>query len=305
MYIEDQRSLKTLPFAERRSLGNSGSALGEALSYEKLLEAIKKNTDLSKTLGWDNLQGAISSWILKFNDTPTPEAFAQAVANWQKLNCLPDNGILDFNTWLRMLCTAKAGLPISLAAVSASLSGRIPRRPHGLKAVLDTFGNPVLAGFGKSITKVSAPAGETFTKVGKTEIEVHTKLKQHFQNLFDAIHKAGLWKEIYPSSGTFVPRTKTSYRQKKLTRSTPIYQVSTHSWGITIDIRAEDYPRYTERKQYAGIVLNYPPIKIVRIFQEFGFHWGLWFMKGDELDAHGRINFAGADPHHFQFATGF
>jgi hypothetical protein len=282
--------------------------LGEALPDDKLREALKKNTDLSMTLGWDKLHGAISSWILKFNDTPTSEVFAQAVANWQKRNCLPNNGILDLNTWLHMLCKAKAGLPIPPVATAAgAIVMGIPRRPHGLKAVVDTFGNPVLAGFRKSITKVAAPTDEKFTegKEGKTEIEVHTKLQQHFQKLFDAIHKAGLWKEIHPSSGTFVRRTKTSYQKKALTRKTPLYQMSTHSWGITIDIRARDYPRYTEKMQDDSIALKYPPIKVVRIFQEFGFHWGLWFMKGDELDKSGHINFAGADPHHFQFATGF
>ena len=32
--------------------------------------------------------------------------------------------------------------------------------------------------------------------------------------------------------------------------------------------------------------------------------YGLWFMNG-QLDARGRIKFSGADPMHFQFATGY
>ena len=52
--------------------------------------------------------------------------------------------------------------------------------------------------------------------------------------------------------------------------------------GLSLDVRPGEFPRGQNR--------NYPPAPIVQLFQEYGFHWGIFFTT--------------PDPHHFQFATG-
>ncbi len=199
-----------------------------------------------------------------------------------------------------MLRDAKAGIPRPYRTPEGVA------RPHGLRAIVTTFGDPTKGGWKtRNTIPIRAPAGRSFAR-GVTKHRVHRLLAPHFQRLFAEIAREGLWNEISPTSGTFVCRTKSTSSVGKKPCGTPgirFNQLSTHSWGITIDIRARDYPFYTRRKFNAGTPLRYPPPTITRLFQEHGFHWGLWFMNGKLKN--GRINFTGADPHHFQFATGY
>ena len=128
----------------------------------------------------------------------------------------------------------------------------------------------------------------------------------HFTRLFAEIDRQTLWREVAPTSGTFVCRTKSSAPGGKKPCGTPGVQaryLSTHSWGITLDMRAGSYPYYTRARSSRGATLRYPPPTVTQIFQDHGFHWGLWFMKGSIKN--GKIDLTNSDPHHFQFATGF
>lgn len=317
MYFHDQRAIKTLPLsggvahAMPQAFGQFASNLAEApaaraagpLSPAQLANAVTQNQTLGQRLGWDALYDAIASWILNFqNMTPAPPTFAQSVANWQLGARLPVNGALDSNTWRAMLREAKAGIPRPFQTPE-----RI-ERPHGLqgpRGIVATFGDPTQAGWeARNIVRVTAPGARLFAPGVRTQ-RVHRLIAPHFNRLFTAIFNAGLWNELFPSSGTYLCRTKHSYGKKLCGAPAILFnQLSTHSWGITIDIRASDYPYFTEAMQSAGRRLRYPPPTITKIFQAHGFHWGLWFMNGN-LNANGRIRFNGADPMHFQFATGY
>jgi hypothetical protein len=324
MYLYNQRSFTTAPFGGQLAdvdklypnnhltgnnlAGHFAGHLAEApaprvagpLSPAQLANAVTQNQTLGQRLGWDALYDAIASWILNFqNMTPAPPAFAQSVASWQLGARLPVNGVLDFNTWRAMLREAKAGIPRPFQTPE-----RVAR-PHGLKAIVDTFGDPTKAGWeARNIMPVTAPGGRLFAPRVRTQ-RVHRLIAPHFNRLFTAIFNAGLWNELFPSSGTYLCRTKHSYGKKLCGEPGILFnQLSTHSWGITIDIRANDYPYFTDAMQSAGRRLRCPPPTITKIFQAHGFHWGLWFMNGN-LNANGRIRFNGADPMHFQFATGY
>jgi D-alanyl-D-alanine carboxypeptidase len=265
-----------------------------------LAAAVALNEHYRTTLGWGSIYSPIVSWILGLSVCPTPESFANVVANWQQQNCLPMTGTVDFETWSAMLWRAKTGIPKTFQTPEGIA------RPRGLRAILQTFGDPTQRNWERhNIVEASAPSGRKFDR-GRTTMRVHRLLKPHFERLFAAINRAGLWAELAPPSGTFYCRIKKSHGKKKCTAAgVRSYQLSTHSWGITIDVRASDYPLYTDEMQHQNEALKLPPERLASIFQDHGFHWGLWFMKGDELTERGRINFSGADQMHFQFATGY
>jgi peptidoglycan hydrolase-like protein with peptidoglycan-binding domain len=262
-----------------------------------LADAVRQNEALARSLGWDVLRTPIAGWILNLPEaTPSAEAFARAVATWQGRRGLPANGVLDYATWRQMLRDAKDGIPRPYRSPEGV------DRPHGRAAVVTTFGDPTQRGWeGRSIVRVSAPAGRQFQR-GVTTLPVHRLVARHFERLFAAINDRGLWAELVPTAGTYVCRTKYqpdgSGKKKCGTPGINPMQLSTHSWGITIDIRPNDYRFIT----LIGQRLGYPPPILARIFQAHGFHWGLWFMSGT-LDSRGRIDLRGADPMHFQFAT--
>ena len=61
-------------------------------------------------------------------------------------------------------------------------------------------------------------------------------------------------------------------------------KLSTHAWGIAIDLNPETNGMGRDGDMPAGIV---------RVFESFGFTWG------------GRWSGAGKDPMHFQFCSGY
>jgi hypothetical protein len=96
-------------------------------------------------------------------------------------------------------------------------------------------------------------------------------LKTHFERLFETIVAAGLWDAIQPVSGPFAFRNVRDGTQ-----------LSMHAFGIAIDINPKEYARNQKK--------HFPSPDIVHIFQDYGFHWGMFWTH--------------PDPMHFQFATG-
>jgi LysM repeat protein len=109
------------------------------------------------------------------------------------------------------------------------------------------------------------------TKVQK--IECHKKLVDIIPEVLAAIEKAGLRNQIKNYGGCFAFRSKRSSGK-----------ISTHSWGIAIDLNPLTNPM--------GMPGDMNP-DIVAIFRNFGFKWG--------GDWPGRNH----DPMHFQFCTGY
>jgi hypothetical protein len=101
----------------------------------------------------------------------------------------------------------------------------------------------------------------------------HKKMVNIFENVFGTIQVHGLQSTVWSFGGCF------SFRPQRTG-----HKLSTHCWGIAIDLNPE-----TNGLGTAG---NMDP-RVVATFRECGFTWG-----GDWL---GR----GRDPMHFQFCSGY
>ena len=128
----------------------------------------------------------------------------------------------------------------------------------------------------QQLTRASLPFPIPFTApphVPVTRIFCHKKLADIFVQVFTEIQKQGLAGEIVRYGGCFNFRTKRTSSK-----------LSTHSWGIAIDLNPE-----TNQQGTNG---NMNP-NVIKIFQSFGFKWG------------GEFSGKSKDPMHFQFCTGF
>ncbi len=106
-----------------------------------------------------------------------------------------------------------------------------------------------------------------------TRINCHKKLADIFVQVFAEIQKQGFADKLVSYGGCF------NFRTKRLST-----KISTHSWGIAVDLNPE-----TNQQGTAG---NMDP-QIIKIFQSFGFKWG------------GEFSGKSQDPMHFQFCTGY
>jgi hypothetical protein len=242
------------------------------LNSAQVAQAIATNRRLGRQLNWIELYVPISVYYLRFREQPSEAEFAQAVARWQRaVGGLSVNGILDGQTWRIM---RPRGEP---AIFSIRTQYGVVQRPRNYREAIQFFGDPSInheQWRRDNIVKAFAPSGFQFQLLAagtRNYVWVHKKLKEHFEVLFQSIANAGLWHEIQPVSGPFVYRNVRGGTR-----------LSTHAFGIGIDIRPNLYPRGQNRL--------YPALPVVEILRDHGFHWGIFLPT--------------PDPHHFQFATG-
>ena len=158
--------------------------------------------------------------------------------------------------------------------------------PNGLEEILATFGNiydfiredgglnPSWAS--KHLARVELPFSIPLSwdrSQSVTKLYCHKKLVEIFAQVFSEIERKGLRSKIRTFGGCY------NYRSKRTSG-----KLSTHSWGVCIDLNPETNPQGKPGDMHPGVV---------EIFQEFGFKWG-----GDWT---GRSK----DPMHFQFCTGY
>lgn len=243
----------------------------QLLNAAAVASAVAANRQLAVQLAWRDRYDAICIYYLRYRSfTPIESEFAQGIARWQHAvgGGLPVNGILDARTWQIM---RPRGEPDTFTTTSGVV------RPQGYAQVVQTFGDPSqnnAAWEAANIVPASAPAGFQFQLVAggtRNTVRVHRLLQTHFEALFQAIANAGLWQAIQPVSGPYAYRPVRGGTQ-----------LSMHAFGIAIDINPAQFPR--------GQARVYPDPYVVQIFQDYGFHWGIFFRT--------------ADPMHFQFATG-
>jgi LysM repeat protein len=158
--------------------------------------------------------------------------------------------------------------------------------PHGLSEILATFGNiynyiaadgTLKAGWEanyieRALLPFAIPLSwDAASKV--TRIRCHKKLKDVFPAVLEEIVNQGLRNEILTYGGCY------NYRAKRTSS-----KLSTHCWGIAIDLNPQTNAQGTAGNMHAGVVAA---------FQKFGFKWG------------GEFQGASRDPMHFQFCTGY
>lgn len=110
-----------------------------------------------------------------------------------------------------------------------------------------------------------------FADVEVSRIRCHRLLVPVFKAVFASIHAAGLWSSLKTYDGCFAYRPQRGGNK-----------LSTHAWGIAIDLNAD-----TNRLGTAGDM----PTSVIQLFEANGFMWG------------GR--FSRPDPMHFQFCRDY
>ena len=159
-------------------------------------------------------------------------------------------------------------------------------RPHGLDEVLSTFGNIYdfirddgtldpkweSAYLARARLPFAIPLSWEPSRMVRS-VYCHSHLAELFVEVFTALDAEGLRGAIRTYGGCFSYRSKRSHTK-----------LSTHSWGISIDLNPES---------------NWPGGKgdmdeaVVNVFRRFGFEWG------------GDWSYRSRDPMHFQFCTGY
>jgi len=158
------------------------------------------------------------------------------------------------------------------------------RPPDGYDEICSLFGDPA-----RNLTAIGEPTPSWQTRhlaivqlpfslplgwcptVQVRRLRCHRKLVNRFRGVFDTILAEGLRTELRTFDGCYCFRLMRSSRR-----------LSTHSWGIAIDLNAA-----TNRPGSHGDIHR----DIVAIFREYGFSWG------------GKWRRHRRDPMHFQFCT--
>jgi hypothetical protein len=141
----------------------------------------------------------------------------------------------------------------------------------------DTVFNPI-TGYTESTPKgaVRLPAGwedanivtipvPTLASIGHSTLRVHKRAAVAFKNVFAKIEAAGLTDCILRCDGTFVPRHKGWDPKRSL---------SSHSWGIAIDLNAR-WNGYGNPPAPLGAIGS--TRDLIPIFASEGFAWGGYF----------------------------
>jgi hypothetical protein len=108
---------------------------------------------------------------------------------------------------------------------------------------------------------VNAPV-PSLAAIGHPQIELHMKAAAIFARIFAAIEAAGLTGRILTFDGTYVPRHK---------GWNPHRGLSSHSWGVTIDLNARWNPYQTDP---APIGTHGSVRELVPFFAAEGCAWG-------------------------------
>lgn len=159
-------------------------------------------------------------------------------------------------------------------------------RPNGLDEILTTFGdiyqyigedgtlNPGWEAQFLTQTKLPFAIPLAWDKSKRvSRLQCHSKLRDIFPAAFSEIQKRGLESRITTYGGCF------NFRGKRTSG-----KLSTHSWGIAIDLNTE-----TNAQGTAGTM----DPEVVAVFRDAGFKWG------------GEWTGKTKDPMHFQFCTGY
>jgi len=247
----------------------------DLLNPTQLARAVLQNRRFERNV-WPGYYDPISIYYLRFRYmSPVESEFAQAVARWQRAVGLNIDGVIGPHTWKVM---RPRGEPQKFTTPDTIV------RPGKRSDVVHFFGDPapIRPPWDKAnplwersnIVRASAPRGFQFrlhSGGNSSTVLVHKLIRSQFERIFQAIAAEGLWDAIQPVSGPFYFRNIAGSDQ-----------LSMHAFGLAIDINPAVFAPGQNRV--------FPDPFVVEIFQDHGFHWGIFFPT--------------PDPMHFQFATG-
>ncbi len=166
------------------------------------------------------------------------------------------------------------------------ISGAPLTPPHGINEILTTFGNigsyissgellqPRWQSDFMATANLPFPLKLAWDPTQSiTRITCHRLLTSIFPATFDRIQQHGLQASVTSFGGCFAFRPQRTGNK-----------LSSHSWGIAIDLNSESNPQGSAGNMHPGLI---------DIFRSAGFSWG-----GD-WQGHA------CDPMHFQFCTGY
>lgn len=158
--------------------------------------------------------------------------------------------------------------------------------PHGLDEIIATFGNvqrfirrdgSLFVGWEvENMVHVEIPfplvlAWDTSKSI--TRFSCHKKLADIFAAVFQELLTSGLHTRLVTFGGCF------AYRPQRAS-----HKLSTHAWGIAIDLNPESNRMGTNGAMHS---------EIIDLFGKHGFYWGGYFKEERR------------DPMHFQFCEGY
>lgn len=148
-----------------------------------------------------------------------------------------------------------------------------PLVPSGHTGIVNVFGEPCKPDCEKGRVTMPAPLPLSWNKAQSiTRFSCHVLMVPVFTSVFTEIHRRNYWGLLEDYGGSYNCREQRGSEAK----------ISTHSWGITIDLNANQNPLGAKPKM---------PPQIVGIFEDHGFYWGGHFHRLDGM--------------HFQYAKNY
>jgi hypothetical protein len=145
--------------------------------------------------------------------------------------------------------------------------------PFGFEEIVETFGDPFAKDFALNLVLFKLPFTLKYLGQPVVRATAHRKAVPHFTRALQAVRERGLTEEIQNYGGIYAKRSKRGQRGF----------ISTHAWGIAIDLEPE--------RMVLGSTERFSP-GVLACFAEAGFTYG-----GDF--EHRR------DPMHFQLCAGY
>ena len=145
--------------------------------------------------------------------------------------------------------------------------------PYGYEEIVEEFGDPFAKGFAAEIVLFRLPYTLFYLDKSVDRATAHRKAVPHFQAALEFVLARGLTQFVRNYGGIYAKRSKRGQRGF----------ISTHAWGIAVDLEPQKYP--------LGSTERFPD-SVVECFSDAGFFYG-----GD---------FSGrSDPMHWQLCGGY
>lgn len=234
------------------------------LSAKQIADAVRWYA-VRPSMYTDSVVRKIQAEVGAYVDGDLGPKTVKAIAAWQRSHGLEDDGIAGEIT-LQAMFQADIRPDKPAGGDDTPDEGGL-RRPDGLGDIKKVFGK---AGTNIATFRMRAGSGGKMINVS-----THKKIGPILQAVYLDLWNAGLSDHIHSYDGCY------NYRAKRKSSKS----LSTHSWGISIDVNASANPMTSKSK----MKISDSQRVIAPYFEKHGFYWGAAF----------------GDPMHFQYCTGY